>query len=639
MKKLSVLILFCIALAQANSQTLFTYGSNAVTRDEFLKAYNKNKTPVADKEKALREYLELYTRFKLKVKVAESLRLDTIQQLKFDMQNFRSQVEEGYLNDEKGVNTLLDEVLERIRKDIHLLHFSAPINAGMPAADTAKLYGSMEALAAEIRGGPADIKKLQAKYPAIKIKDLGYITALSLPYEMENRVYALRPGEVSKPYRTKSTLHVFKNEYERKSAGKWTIAQILFSLPPGASDTEVKATEKRADSVYQLLMNGGDFKELAKQYSDDKITYLNGGELPEFGTGKFAAPFETTVFQLEKDGDISRPILTEYGFHIVKRLGQRDLPEGKSDEAYIASLKQQIIQDSRINKVKEFFLKDIQVKTGYKRNPLVTDNEWFRFADSVSTTGTVGAFPFNKKTIIHFKNATLKGAAWLNFIKDYKLNRDVYKGETNKELQEKFISTSTYDYYRKHLEEYNKEFKYQMQEFREGNMLFEIMERNVWSKASNDSIGLKKFYNLHKDKYKWGESADILLFNCTDEKVATDAIVALEKGKNWRQLAEESDGTIQSDSGRYELNQLQLPAGVSLSAGIITRPQVNSGDNTTSFIKVLRLFPANQQRTYEEARGLVINDYQAYLEEQWIAALKRKFPVKINEPVFQSLLQ
>lgn len=635
MKKLTLLIGLFVTIAPSRAQTLFTYGSDVVTKDEFIKAYNKNKTPVEDQQKALREYLDLYAKFKLKVKVAESLRLDTLEQLRFDMQNFRSQVAEGYMTDEKGMNDLVDEALQRSSKDIHLLHFSIPVTAG----DSTTIYTSLTALSNEIKTGAVDMQQLQQKFSAFKIKDLGFITALSLPYDIENIVYKLKPGEVSQSFRTKSNLHIFKNVGERKSSGRWKIAQILVSLPPSPTEAELKLAGKKADSIYALLNSGADFKEMVKQFSDDKLTYVNGGELAEFGTGKFDANFESKVFSLKEDGEISKPILTAYGYHIVKRLGHRDIPVDKKDDAFVATLKQQIMQDSRVNTSRENFLKEIKRRTGFKRNLQVTNKELFRYADSVAANPSYTVSPLNNKIVLMFTKSSMKGKDWLNFIRDYKLNPDVYKNETNSELLDKFISTSATDYYRNHLEEYNKEFKQQMQEFKEGNMLFEIMERQVWSRASNDSIGLKQYYNANRSKYIWAESADILLFNCTDEKIAASAIEAIEKGKNWRLLAEESDGRVQADSGRYEIAQLQLPEGVSVREGVVTKPVVNSGDNTTSFIKVLRLFPANQQRSFEESRGLVINDYQAAIEDKWIAALKRKYPVKINEAVFQSLLQ
>jgi peptidyl-prolyl cis-trans isomerase SurA len=167
----------------------------------------------------------------LKVKAAQEQRLDTMAQLQYDLQNFRSQVEESYMNDEKGVNALVDEALERSRKDIHLLHFSVPINNKMSEADTNKIYKAMNGLAASLKNGKTDYaalaKENATKGMEIKQKDLGYITVLSLPYEIENLVYSLKPGEVSTLYRTRTALHIFKNIDERPGMGKWKVAQIL----------------------------------------------------------------------------------------------------------------------------------------------------------------------------------------------------------------------------------------------------------------------------------------------------------------------------------------------------------------------------------------------------------------------------
>ena len=643
MKKIIVLFVVCLLATQLFSQTLFTYGPYAVSKDEFLRAYNKNKTPVTDIAQSLKEYLELYARFKLKVKTAQVQKLDTLQQLKYDLQNFRSQVAEGYMNDEKGLNALVGEAIQRSQKDIHLLHFYVGINSKMSTADTLKAYRALNEMAGELKEsktGYSEIaEKISGKYMEVKGEDLGYITVLSLPYGIENLVYNLKPGAITKLYRTKSALHLFKNEDERKSAGKWKIAQILLSIPPNVSGPELKAIEIKADSIYKLLIAGADFALLAKQFSEDKLTYMNGGEMPEFGTGKFELHFETKVFELKKDGDISKPIFTGYGYHIVKRLQQRDTPADKSDEAFVFDIKQQISKDTRINGIKADFLKTVKIKTGYKKNAAVKDADLFRYADSVTVTNRVGNYPINNKTIFSFAKLNVKGSDWLNFVKDYKLNADVYKGENNKGLLDKYIATVSFEYYRKHLEEYDNDFKYQMQEFKEGNMLFEIMEKNVWGKAASDSAGLQKYYSSHKANYKWGASADILLFNCSDGKVAEAATMAMRNGKNWRQIAEESDGKLQSDSGRYELAQLQLPAGAIISEGLISTPYINSGDNTTSFVKVLRMFPANEQRSFDEAKGLVINDYQNYLEEKWVEALKKKYPVRVNEAVFRSLLK
>lgn len=637
-------ILCLLAVTQtASAQTLFTYGPHAVDKAEFLRAYNKNKTAVTDQAAAYREYLNLYANFKLKVKAAQTLKLDTLEQLKYDLQNFRSQVEEGYLTDEATVNRMLDEAFERSQRDIHLLHFYVPISNKANPADTVKAHKAMEEVRDELLKGKTDydalVDEISEEITQIKGKDLGFITAFTVPYDIETLAYGLPKGGISKVYRTKSALHVFKNAEERLSAGRWKVAQILLAIPPDVTHPQLQRLEKLADSLYNELKRGADFTKLAKQYSDDRITYLNGGEMAEFGTGKFELPFEKAVFALEKDGDFTQPIYTGYGFHIVKRLRRTPTPTDKNDETFRATLRQQLQQDTRMNIAREQFLKMAAAKTGFKRNPLLKDEQLFRYADSVVARKQVDVWPISNQVLFSFRKSTVKGGDWLQFVRDYKLNQDVYKGEDNKALLEKYRQTVTMEYYRHHLEEYNDDFRFQLQEFREGNMLFEIMERRVWSKAANDTEGLRKHYQAHQSRYTWPSSAAVILFSCSNEEAAKEALVALRAGKSWRSIMEESDGRVQADSGRYETEQLQIPAGAALQPGLITQPQVNATDNTASFLQVLQLFPAGGQRSFEEARGLVINEYQAELEEQWIAELRKQYPVKVNEAVFQGLLK
>ena len=641
MTKMFLLLVLSIGATQVFSQTLFTYGNYAVSKNEFLSAYNKNKTPATDKEKSFREYFDLYSKFKLKVKAAQDLHLDTLQQLKIDIKSFSSQVEESYMIDEKKVNELVDEAIERSKKDIHVIHFYIPLSAGISKSDALKATKAIDELAENLHIETTNyteiINKLSTKYLPITVKDIGYITTLSLPYEIETLVYNLKPGNSSKPYHTKKGLHIFKNLEERKSIGKWKIAQILFALPPQAGADKLKEIQQKADSVYELLKLGANFNTLAKQFSDDRLTAQNGGEIPEFGTGKYEMPFETKVIELKKDGDISTPILSDYGYHIIKRLQQTSLEITTVDREYKTKIKQLIEKDSRFNIAKESFIKDITLKTGYKKNSAITKNELFKYADSVVNNKGIGKYSISDKIVFSFAKATVKGIDWLNFVKDYKLNADVYKGEDNDVLFNKFISTSILEYYRKHLADFNPAFKHQIQEFKEGNMLFEIMDRKVWTKASTDSIGLEKYYYMHKVNYMWVKSATVLLFNCMDLKTAKFAIEELRTGKNWKEITEKSEGKIQSDSGRYELTQLQFPTNETIIKGIISSPISNSGDNTTSFLQVLQLFPENEPRSFNEAKGLVINDYQNFLENKWIDVLRRKYPIKVNENVLKLL--
>lgn len=645
MKKILMLFAFAGFTNAGFSQTLFTYGNTAVDKAEFIRAYNKNKTPVENKEKAFREYLDLYVKFKLKVKAAMDLKLDTLPQLQYDAQSFRSQIEDSYLNNEKAVTDLLSEAFNRSQKDLHVLHFFVPVEPTATPDDTMKAFRSISTLQAALAAGKTDYDNLSAA-SGIKIKqsDLGFITVFTLPYEYETLIYNLKMGQVSKPYRTKNGWHVIKLIEERKAVGKWKVAQILFSVPPDATAEAKKAYEHKADSVYQMLMNGEDFGKMARWFSDDKITYGNNGEIAEFGSGKFELSFENEVFKLTKDKEISKPFLTPYGYHIVKRLSQTPVSTDKNDAAYQFELKQKIQQDARINFAKDLFVKEIMKQVNFKKTGAVSDADLYRFADSViakpnSETGNATIYPIGAKTIYTYAKTKLTGKDWLDFVRNYKGSGELYQGETNAALVDKFVTTTVMDYYKKHLEDYNTDFRYQMDEFKDGNVLFEIMEKNVWGKASADADILQKYYNENKGNYLWSESADIIIFNCSGKSVAEAARAAILKGKNWKTIAEESNNNVLADSGRFELTQIPATINSKTAEGFVSEIATSPVDGNTSFIKLIHHYNAKLQRNFEEAKGLVINDYQNILEEKWIVELKNKYPVKINEAVFQSLLK
>lgn len=644
MKKIYWLIAFGFCNACVYAQTLIHYGNNHISKEDFLRAYNKNKTVTDDKEKSIREYVDLYTNFKLKVKAADEMKLDTAPQIKFDVNNFRQQIIENYLSNEKGIDKLADEAFNRLQTDKHVLHFSAPVIAGAKAEDTLKSWKAIQELYNAFKNNVDQDKALQTARSSganIRNSDIGFVTAFTVPYEYENIIYTLKPGEVSKPYRSKNAWHIFKLTEERASVGRWRIAQILIAVPAGSGTDVQTAAGQKAQQLYSQLKKGDNFGNVAKEYSNDRMSNLSGGELPEFSTGTYTGDFEKQVFALKNDGDISQPFLTEFGYHIIKRMGFKATPSDKSDEIFISDLKQKVLKDSRVNTEKDIFNREIVAKTGMKKTKEVSEKDLFRFADSLMknpTEAQTKAFPISNKNVLTFKDGVVKGSEWLAYV------RESWSGTENagtgtKELWDKFLLVAAVNYYKSKLEAYNPDFKFQMQEFREGNMLFEIMERNVWSKASNDTAGLLKHYNTHTNNFKWAASADVLIFNCSTAKAAEEAMTALKKGKSWRFIASEAAGTLQADSGRYELSQITGANQANTPTKDTYTAIVTNIDGSATFVKYVTVYAPNQQRSFEDSRGLVINDYQQLLEQQWIAELRKKYPVRVNENILKEIVR
>jgi peptidyl-prolyl cis-trans isomerase SurA len=638
---LSLLIL--LFSSSLTAQTLFTVDGTPTSKEEFLKAFSKNNTGIVPTEKSYRDYLELYIRYKLKVKAAYTAQLDTLPAQRTELLNFRSQVADAYMKDQESMDRLIREVSVRGQKDIRLAHiyFALPKNA--TPTDTLRAYEKAMTVYSELKKGKkfGEVAAAVSDDQGAKTNrgDIGYITVFTLPYELESLAYSLAPGQFSKPYRSKGGYHIFRNEGERKALGRIKVAQILLSFPPGASAAVREQVRGRADSIYRALQLGADFAALARTFSSDNLSYQNGGEIPEFGVGHYDSAFEATAFGLDRDGAISRPVATEFGYHIIKRLSRKPFPP-RLDEAAMAGLRQQILNDPRVEISRQALYSRIFRETGFQR-AAIPEAELWSFTDSAlrnsgySSNGNLS----NSTMVFSFSQRAYTIKEWIDFVRVTKPTR-AGSSLSDKDLFQRYIERTAMDYYRNHLEQYNKDFAFQLNEFKEGNLLFEIMQRKIWDKASTDSAGLSKYYDTHKGKYWWNASADALLFTCNSTGTAETLKARLTAGAigAWRTYADSIGSAIQADSGRYELAQIP---GTSFSAPVaqsFTEFTGNKADNTVSFAFILSVYTNREPRSYHDARGFVINDYQGFLEEQWVEGLRKEYPVKIDEQIFKTLL-
>lgn len=629
--------------ATGNAQVLFTYGGKAVTKNDFLKAYNKNNTDNNPTDKSYADYLELYMRFKLKVQAALDKKLDTVSTQKAELNSFRNQIIDGYVRDEASINELVTESILRSKKDIHIAHIFVAAAKNATPEEVKKAEEKINAALSQLQKGQ-DFAKVAAEFsedPSVSVNkgDVGYITALVLPYDLENAAYTTPVGKFSTPVRSKAGYHIIKNLGEREGFGRMKAAQILLAFPPNATDEQKQEVKKRADSIYNASTKGSDFKLLVAQFSNDNLSWQAGGEMMEFGVGQYDLPFENAAFALKKDGDISEPVMTSYGYHIIKRMQHKPAVPDTANAQLRDEFKQRIVQSDRMQVSQKMLLKKVFQTTGFKKYP-VNEQHLFIMADSIFANKRLPVFAdLNAKTpLFAFAKKTIT-------VKDFQANLEMIRnyenmraGKTNQQLYDEFMEVSAFDYYRQHLEEYNKDFAYQMNEFKEGNLLFEIMQRKIWDPASTDSAGLKKYYAAHKDKYWWESSADAIIFTSTNEKASEEYRNKLKENyKDWRKYIDLSGGHLQGDSGRFELGQIPVVDRTNFTEGLITANVKNETDNSVAFAYIVKLYPNREVRGFADARGFVINDYQLYLEEQWIAELKKKYPVKINEAVLKSL--
>ena len=227
---------------------------------------------------------------------------------------------------------------------------------------------------------------------------------------------------------------------------------------------------------------------------------------------------------------------------------------------------------------------------------------------------------------------------WVNYANTYRYKQDGTGAKPYEQVKEEFLQFSLYNYYRDHLEEFNEEFRNQMMEFKDGNIFFEIMQQEIWNKAQTDTAALLSLYENNKKSYTWNQCADAVLFFCSDETTAKKVYDEVKKKPaDWRKAADQYSEKVIIDSSRYEWSQIPNLFKMIPKPGMITSPLVNTNDNTASFAYIIQSYSQPMQRTFMEAKGLVINDYQTILENQWTEALKKKYPVVIDQKVLNDI--
>jgi peptidyl-prolyl cis-trans isomerase SurA len=633
MKKL--LTAFCLTAAfSAPAQTLFTYGKDAVAVPDFVQAFQKNNQGPAT-EKALKEYLDLYISSRLKIKEARAMGYDTLPQLIADGANLRQQILPAYLNDRESMEKLVKEAFNRSQKDLQVAHIFIAASAGADAKKDAVL----QALA---KRDFATVAKEFSDDPSAKSNsgNLGWITAFSLPYELETLAYSTSVGKISAPYRSKAGYHILKTGGERKAMGQIKAAQLLLAVPPTSSEADKTKLKKTADSLYARLQAGDDFGKLAAAFSNDVVSAASAGQMTEFGVGEYDPLFETAVINLPKDGAISRPFLTTHGYHIVKRI--KVLPvAAKLDEETKEALRKRIEQSDRAGLVKAALAQKVLKNTGYQRLPF-SDAELQAYTDSVLSfqVPKISVSLTAATPLLKMGKEAITVAQWTEFAQGARLKRDGTGAKPHAQLWDEFVEATALNYYQDHLEDFNEDFRRQITEFAEGNLFFEIMQRQVWTPAQTDSAALAAYFQQHKSNYNWKESADAVLFYASEEAAAKAFHTALrQKPSEWRTVLLNFSEQITADSNRFEVTQLPVESKQRLAPGAVIGPVVNKADNTVLLAYVLKLHPQPEPRSFAEAKGLVINDYQAQLEKEWLQQLKKKYPVTVNEKEWSSMVK
>lgn len=632
--------LLCLIAGTASSQTLFTFGSHKASADEFLKAFNKNNQQTGTaRTRAMKEYLDLYINSRLKIQQAYDLGYDTLPQIKAEAENLRNQIVDNYMSDPEAVAKLSREAFQRSLKDIHAAHIfiSFTRDGQQDTAAAKQKLATVEKRLAKGEDFLTIAQQLSDDPSAQKNKgDLDFVTVFTLPYELESLLYNTSPGRYSKVYASKAGYHIVKNLGERKALGKIKVQQILLAFPPTLNDAGEKRIARLADSLYQRIGKGDDFGKLAAAFSNDHISAARDGITPEIAVGEYDPVFEKMVWTLPTDGAVSKPFKTSHGYHIVKRLQLMPVITDPANAANNQQLEARVKSDDRWKTAKDFIYVQVKAKPGIQPAGISNSVLW---PATDSLVGGRQPKSIGQQTVLfRIGKTAFLVSDWVQYVQMYRYMPGGASTKPYPSLMEEFTNNAMYKYYRDNLEDYNEEFRNQIAEFRDGNLFFEVMQREVWNKAQTDTVALQALYQKNRSQYIWQPSADAIIFFASDQLTAKNLSEEIKKNpSNWKQLAEKFSEKVVADSARYEWGQLPGSVKEAPKAGVITPLQINQTDNTAAFAYIVKVYTQPGIRSFNEAKGLVMNDYQVQLENEWVLELRKKYPVKVDEGVWGQL--
>jgi peptidyl-prolyl cis-trans isomerase SurA len=642
---LSFITVFAMASWSQEDPVVLTINNQEVTKSEFLQVYLKNNDdPKFDKE-SLDEYLDLYKKFRLKVAEAERLGYDTIPSLVKELEGYREQLARPYLVDSSKNKELVEEAYERMKTEVRASHILINVAPTASPEDTLKAYNKIMALKKRIEAGE-DFGTVAASAdgsedPSAKQNkgDLGYFTAFQMVYPFESAAYNTEVGQVSNPVRTKYGYHLIKVSEKRPARGTITTAHIMVRVPKSAESSDIDKAKKKIEEIYQQLKSGESFEKLAQLYSDDQGTKNKGGRLPAFGTGtnqRMVPAFEDAAFNLSNNGDYSTPFQTDYGFHIVKRISFDPLD---SFEKLKKDLQSKVNRGSRGQKTQASFLNKLKEENKFKDKGDKRMDWFYTNVDSSIFKGKWEAPELKKnKWMFKYNDEKYDMQSFANYLSNLRRERpnDIKSFIDTKYLDwqnEKIIDDE-----KSTLEDRHPSYAALLKEYHDGVLLYEIMKDKVWDKAIQDTAGLQAFFSSNSQKYMWPDRISATVFSSEKIEMLDSAKVlynsdSLSLKEILSQINKDSQLNLSVDDGKFIQSKGEFMSGKDFKKGV--NPIYNfKGKN---YLVIVHDFLKAQPKSLSEARGAAIQDYQEYLETEWLKEISQKHNITVNEEIFYSI--
>jgi peptidyl-prolyl cis-trans isomerase SurA len=681
--------------SKAQAPYVMKINDKEISKAEFEAVYKKNNgKELNNSTKLITEYVDLFSLFKSKVFEAESIGLDTLTTFKTELAGYRRQLAAPYLTDKNTNENLLTEAYERMKSEVRASHILFRVDETALPKDTIEAWTRAHITRNTILGKPptvaeiANYEKLlkntqevskllkgkdssiyKAKLNAVKNLseyyknatdkfqdiapktsddpsaldnkgDLNYFTAFNMVYPFENAAYNTKVGELSPVIRTKFGYHILKVYDKRPYRGEMVASHIMVKFAKDATEEDKKNAKTKIDELYKKLKSGSEtFEKLANQFSDDLQSKDRGGQLQPFKSGRLPKAFEDAAFNLKANGDYSEPIITPFGWHIIKR---NDLKLLASFDEIKNEIKAQIARDSRSQMGREALIEKVKKENNFKEN-LKNRDELCKAIDTTYLKATWKAENINKlgnKEIFNLAGKSYTQNDFAKFLETqmtFRSPTDVT--ELTKSNYKTWVEQSIVNYEDTQLEKKYPDFRNLLREYRDGILLFDLTDQKVWSKAVKDTIGLKEYYEKNKANFLWDERADVTTYKCLDDKIAKELRKKLKANIQEKDIVATLNKTSQLNVSVENVTYLKgenKNVDANWKQGVAEKDIKDDKENKVLVIVINKILPKSP-KTLPECRGLVTADYQTYLEKEWLAYLKNKYKVTVYKEVLDTI--
>jgi len=623
-------------VAKSVDPVVLKINGKSVHKSEFEYIYNKNNSNYAIEKKSLEDYLELFVNYKLKVVEAESLGLDTTKAFKDELRGYRTQLAQPYLVDRSVDEQLIKEAYERLTESVSVRHILVKLSPESTDKERKAAYSKISSLRDEVIKGAdfSEVAKKSSDCPSSsKGGDLGFISGFMTVYPFESAAYNTPVGEISSIVETKFGYHIIQVDDRRADVGELLVAHIMKEVPRKATPEQIEASKRVVEDCLERVSKGEDFASLAKEFSDDKYSASKGGELSWFGVNRLPKPFEEAAYALEVGG-LSSVVRTDYGWHLIKLIDKRSVSSFEDKRAEII---RKLANDERASKGKMALIDRLRKEYNVTKYQQSLD-EVLNVASQMSDSSLIAAAPSMTKPLITIKESSYSQGDYINYIVSKGNNTNI-KEQLKSKIGE-YENDMIIKYEDQHLESKYSEFNNLMQEYRDGILLFEVSNAQVWDKASKDTAGLNRFFQENRAKYTFDTPRfKGYILQCKDQEtaqrvrtiIATTPIDSL----NSRIKSEINNESVVArvTKGLYSKGDNKIVDALHFNVSKLDA----SGELTDISLLGKELVDAPEE--YTDVKGLVTADYQNWLEKQWVESLRNKYKVKVNKKVVKSINQ